>query len=125
MSQAPGEKTKVAILGGEVGAITTAFYLTSPAQRRHREIPRHACFQAVEQAVMRIGKIHGFGLLSHDYQVKIHHYKSTPVVEDLGLVAAATETSDGDLLHILKPRFPLWVKFDCTWDDCATLYRTI
>ena len=88
--------------------------VVSLKQYRDAVSPDHACYQAIVNAVMRITKYHGGGLLMGRYEVKIHDYASTPIVQELGLKLQADGTAE--------PRGAYWMSFDCTYGEGENLY---
>ena len=88
--------------------------VVSLKQYRDAVSPDRACYQAIVNAVMRITKYHGGGLLMGRYEVKIHDYASTPIVQELGLKLQADGTAE--------PRGAYWMSFDCTYGEGENLY---
>jgi uncharacterized protein with NAD-binding domain and iron-sulfur cluster len=103
-------------LVGEVAQTLTRGRIPVVSLKQYRDVvsPDRACYQAIVNAVMRITKYHGGGLLEGDYRVRIHDYESTPIVRELGLQV----NGDGTL----SPRAAYWLSFDCTYGEGETLY---
>jgi hypothetical protein len=88
--------------------------IVSLKQFRDTARPQSACYQAIVNATMDVGKVHGMGLLRGEYAVKIHRYASAPIVEELGLRVEHDGT--------LRPRMAYWASFDCTIDQGENLF---
>lgn len=90
-----------------------------------------ACYQGVTATRMTTHQINGAGLLgdqqmllgdiSGGYKIRLHRYKSQPIVETLGLVIQHEEHAGGQQVDVLKPIYPFWLDLDMSLDHGTTL----
>lgn len=91
-------------------------------QFRDAERPTVACYQEVNNTVMRVQEINRMGLLGEarilagdltgGYRVTLHQLGSLPIAEMLGIEGKRTEDSDGSVVSAIRPVLPMWADMD-------------
>jgi len=98
--------------------------MDSLKQFRDLEDPSRACYQAIVRTLMQITRYNGVGLIPGDYEVHLHHYGGMPISEALGLKLKRIDKIPDGEIHVLAPRLPYWLEFDCQYQDGQMLYCT-
>lgn len=98
--------------------------MDSLKQFRDISDPSRACYQAIVRTLMQITRYNGVGLISGGYEVHLHHYGGLALAEELGLKVARNEQGKDGEIHVLTPRLPYWLDFDCKYEDGQLLYCT-
>lgn len=91
-------------------------------QFRDAEHPTTACYQDINNTVMRVKEINRLGLLGEmrtllgditgGYRITLHQWESLPIADMLGLEAARKTDVDGASVVTLKPVLPMWADMD-------------
>lgn len=96
---------------GEIGMV-------SLKQFREPSRPESACYQSIVNAVMKIERMNGWGVLPADPTVRFYQWDSHPVVSEFGIAL----TPDGPNSGTQKVALPFWLDADVTVDRCQNLY---
>ncbi len=96
-------------------------------QFRDAEHPTTACYQDVNNTVMRIQEVNRLGILGETrvllgditggYRITLHQWESLPVADMLGLEAARSTEVDGATIVSLKPVLPMWADMDLLYAE--------
>ena len=96
-------------------------------QFRDAERPTMACYQEVNNTVMRVREINRMGFLgearilagdvSGGYRISLHQLGSLPIAEMLGLEGKRSADADGGIVSTMRPVLPLWADMDLQYAD--------
>lgn len=89
-------------------------------QYRDSEELDTACYQALVHATTTITSIYDIREIEADCVVRIYRQPGHPIVEALGLKIQRTESSGGDVIDIIPPCRPFWMRYS-TRDDLSTV----
>lgn len=91
-------------------------------QFRDAERPTTACYQDINNTVMRVREINRLGFLGETrvllgdvtggYRVTLHQWESLPIADMLGLEAQRSTDVDGATVVTLEPVLPMWADMD-------------
>jgi hypothetical protein len=91
-------------------------------QFRDAEHPTSACYQEVNNTVMRVHEINRMGFLGESrilagdptggYRISLHQWDSLPIAEMLGIEGKRSASADGSLVSSIRPVFPMWADMD-------------
>lgn len=84
-------------------------------QIRDAQCPDRACYQSLVESEIRFTHVQEMREISKGLFVRICQYPSQPIVDKLGLVTIATESSGGVLSHLLQPVRPFWAQCSIDW----------
>ena len=89
-------------------------------QYRDGEELTSACYQAIVQATSAITAIYDIREIDAPVHVRVYRQPGHPLVEALGLVVKHQESFGGDVVDILQPLRPFWMRLGMT-EDLATV----
>lgn len=88
--------------------------------------PEDACYQALVHATSTITSVYDIRELSGDAHVRFYRQPGQPLVDALGLKVKLVDSSEGEVVDIVQPARPFWMRIAMR-EDLATVacYRTL
>lgn len=110
----------VKALALEVLAHGAAFNRIIVKQYRDGEELDKACYQAIVQATSAITSVYDIREIDSPVHVRLYRQPGHPLVEALGLTVKHQESFGGDVVDVLQPLRPFWMRVGMT-EDLATV----
>ncbi len=89
-------------------------------QYRDSEELDTACYQALVQGTSTITSIYDMREIDADCHLRIYRQPGHPIAEALGLKIARTESYGGEVIDIIQPSRPFWMRYAAR-DDLSTV----
>ena len=89
-------------------------------QYRDSEELDTACYQALVQGTSTITSIYDMREIDADCHLRIYRQPGHPIAEALGLKIVRTESSGGEVIDIIQPCRPFWMRYAAR-DDLSTV----